>query len=146
MVVKNPTFAKKEADSYLALRKRIDLFFKERGLSQKANGAMVAKTAFYLLLLLAAYGNLFSQIPAGWEVLWKYLALGIASALTTMNISHDGLHGAYSSSKRLNRSLGYLMDLCGKSSYHWGKEHVVDHHTFTNIGGHDHNIGSLKRL
>lgn len=137
---KNPTFAKNDADKYQTLRRKVDLFLKERDLTHKANGAMYAKTTFYLLLLLAAYGNLFTQNPIGWLVLWKYLALGIAAALSTMNISHDGLHGAYSSSKTLNRSLGYLMDLCGKSSYFWGKGHVVDHHTFTNVGGHDHDL------
>lgn len=139
-MINKPIFAKNDAELFATLRKAVDLYFKERKLSTKANRVMVLKVTFYLLLLVGAYANLFVPVQGEWSILWKYLGLGLIVTFALMNFGHDAVHGACSSSKWVNSLLASLLDISGKSSFIWGKGHVVDHHNFTNIGGHDHDL------
>jgi linoleoyl-CoA desaturase len=65
-----------------------------------------------------------------------------------MNVQHDGSHGSYSSSRRLNRVMALTLDLLGGSSYVWKHKHNVLHHTWPNVAGVDDDIdtGGLARL
>jgi linoleoyl-CoA desaturase len=130
----------KGQDNLDLLKIKVALYFKEKQISPKANVAMVIKSLFLFGLLIAAYLLLLINPWQGWVSLPLYSLLGIVVAFATMNISHDALHGAYLSSAIGNRALGYLMDICGKSSFHWGSEHVIDHHNYTNIGGYDQDL------
>src|SRR5699024_5753791 len=56
------------------------------------------------------------------------------------SVSHDALHGAYSSNKTINRLLGYSFDLIGANGYIWKITHNVVHHTYTNIHEHDDDL------
>ena len=56
------------------------------------------------------------------------------------NIEHDGSHQAYSNHAWINRLMAMSMDLIGASSYVWHWKHVVVHHTYVNITGHDADI------
>jgi linoleoyl-CoA desaturase len=66
--------------------------------------------------------------------------MGIGMAGVGFGISHDALHGAYSSSPLINRALGLTFDLLGANSYMWKLTHNVIHHTYTNIEGVDEDI------
>ncbi len=124
-----------------ALREKVALYFADTKQTSHANFAMYLKSLFLVSLLIISYGALLINPIGGWWFLAFNAILGICAALATMNISHDGLHGSYSTHSGWNRTLGFLMDLCGKSSFQWGKGHTIDHHTYTNIGGHDHDLG-----
>lgn len=137
---KKPIFAKNDAELFATLRSAVDLYFKERKLTPKANRAMALKTAFCLALFISAYTSLFVPILDGWLVLWKYLALGLTATFAIMNSCHDAVHGTYSSTKWVNSILSIFLDVCGKSTFLWGRAHVMDHHNFTNIGGHDYDL------
>ena len=74
--------------------------------------------------------------------------MGVGVAGIGFSISHDALHGAYSSNKHVNRWLGMTFELMGASSYLWKLQHNVIHHTYTNIQGVDDDleVSPLLRL
>ncbi|MBS3903859.1 MAG: acyl-CoA desaturase [Simkania sp.] len=126
-----------ESDFYSVLKKAVNQFFLENKISHKANIFMYMKSVFWMSLVVLAYAALLADILSGGGVIILYIFIGFLIAIGTMNIAHDALHGAYLKSAPGNRALGFLMDLCGASSFYWKKEHTVDHHTFTNIVEHD---------
>lgn len=68
------------------------------------------------------------------------MVLGVFAAGIGFNVSHDALHGAFSSRGWVNRILGNTFYLLGASPYVWKITHNVVHHTYTNIPGHDEDI------
>ena len=57
-----------------------------------------------------------------------------------VSIQHDANHGAYSRNTRLEYLLGTTLDMVGASSFMWKQQHVVGHHTYTNVEGLDPDI------
>lgn len=122
------------------LKKEVNKYFEENNLSKHANAAMVIKTIVllggyifsYLLLISGGYGW-----PA-MLILW--FLMGIFMAGIGFSVSHDALHGAYSSNKTVNRLLGYSFDMLGANGYIWKITHNVVHHTYTNIHEHDEDL------
>lgn len=57
-----------------------------------------------------------------------------------MSIQHDANHGAYSRNTTLEYLLGTTLDMVGASSFMWKQQHVVGHHTYTNVEGLDPDI------
>ena len=104
------------------LRRRVDEYFR------------------YLMLVFVA--------ATWWQALPLAIMLGLSMAAIGFNIEHDGGHQAYSNHAWVNRLMAMTMDLIGASSYVWHWKHVVVHHTYTNLTGHDADIelGFLGRL
>src|SRR5262249_13998341 len=73
---------------------------------------------------------------------------GLAAAGIGLSIQHDAGHQAYSSRPWLNALMAMTLDLIGGSSYIWRWKHVVFHHTYVNIAGHDTDVdlGVLVRF
>ena len=130
------------------LKQRVNAYFEERDLSKKANAAMVTKTVVllasvfvpYLLILFGGFGL--------WTMFGLALVMGVGIAGCGFSISHDALHGAYSSNKTVNKWLGLTFDLLGANGYLWKITHNVIHHTYTNIQGIDEDleVSPLLRL
>jgi linoleoyl-CoA desaturase len=74
------------------------------------------------------------------------LILAIVAVAT--GIMHDANHGAFSSSRRVNRIVGYTLDVLGGSSWLWRFKHNTLHHGNTNVVGVDSDIdqGPVARL
>src|SRR5579872_2586455 len=135
---KKISFNKSEGDDFNSIiRKRVNLYFKEVGVSPKSNKSMWAKSLFMMSCVLLAYLAIISGFANGLGITGLYILLGFFVSIGTMNVSHDALHGAYVSNSIGNRVLGLFMDLFGASSFYWKKEHTIDHHTYTNIAEHD---------
>lgn len=130
------------------LRAAVNDWFRLTGSSSHATPAMMLKSALMLGGFLGGYGALLWLQPSGWVALGLIGMMGIAMAGIGFNLSHDALHGAYSSKRWLNRLLGYSFDLLGASSYMWRITHNVVHHTYTNIQGVDEDlsVSPLLRL
>ncbi len=137
--VKKVFFNKEEGlDFITVLRKRIHQYFEDRRHSSRATLFTYFKSLSMIASVGIVYSLILSNFFGGMGVLILYSIMGVVAAITTMNIAHDALHGAYASQSVGNRSLGFVMDvLGGVSSFYWKKEHTVDHHTYTNISGHD---------
>ena len=70
-------------------------------------------------------------------------AVGVATSMM-----HDANHGAFSRSRRVNRTVGCTLDLLGGSSWLWRFKHNRLHHANTNVMGIDSDIdqGPIARL
>jgi len=106
---KNPSGAQFSKD----VKKQVNAYFKEHNLSQKANTSMVIKTVAMLLLTFGPYALIMSnQLSLG--AMWGLaFIMGIGVAGIGFSVSHDALHGAYSSNSRLNAFIGLSFDLMG---------------------------------
>ncbi len=125
---------------FATARQRVDAYFKEKQVSPNANAAMWVKAGFFLGGYGLLYGLILSNQFGPWTMLGMALLLGLFAAFIGFNVSHDALHGAFSSKGWVNRLLGSSFYLLGANPYVWKIMHNVVHHTYTNIPGHDEDI------
>lgn len=138
MATRAVTFAGRDYQQFVEeLKARATAFFETNGISPKANAAMVVKTVVMMAALVVPYGLILSGLfpPLAMLGLATLMSVGIAGI--GFGVAHDALHGAYSSSRRVNATLGLALDLIGGSGYLWKILHNVVHHTYTNIHGVD---------
>lgn len=123
-----------------AVKARVNEYFEENNLSKHANFEMISKTVILLTLYFSAYAVILSgQVSLG--MMWILaVVMGIGMAGIGFAISHDALHGAYSSNATVNKLIGYSFDLMGANGYIWKITHNIIHHTYTNIHGHDEDL------
>ncbi len=101
---------------------------------------MYAKTAIILAAFAALYTLLVFFATTWWQAVPLAIALGLVAAEIGFNIQHDGSHKAYSNHAWINKLAAMTLDLIGGSSYIWRWKHVVFHHTYVNVEGHDADI------
>jgi len=130
------------------LKRRVDEFFQETGQPRRDVPRMYAKTAVLLAAFALLYALLVFVAGTWWQAVPLAVLLGLATAAIGFNIQHDGGHHAYSERPWVNKATALTLDLIGGSSYLWHWKHVVYHHTYVNITGHDTDIdlGVLGRL
>jgi len=133
---------------HIELRRRVDEYFAQPGRRQRDCLQMYLKTA----IILTAFGMLYYLLvfvaTMWWQALPLAILLGLSMATIGFNIQHDGGHQSYSNYIWVNKLMARTMDLIGASSYVWHWKHVVVHHTYVNITGHDADIdlGPIGRL
>ncbi len=130
------------------LARRVDDYFRERGISRHANAHMIFKTVLWLSLWVATWVWMMTGEFSAVGIVGMYVIHGFAQLFALFNIAHDACHGAYSGSRRVNRVLGCIFDLVGVSSYMWRLLHNDAHHAFVNIRGADTTLisGNLFRF
>ena len=133
---------------HVELRRRVDEYFRRTGRRQRDCPQMYLKTAIILAVFAALYLLLVFVAATWWQAAPLAILLGLSMSSIGFNIEHDGGHHAYSNHAWVNRLMAMTMDLIGASSYVWHWKHVVVHHTYVNITGHDADIdvGVLGRL
>ncbi|HEY2471480.1 MAG TPA: acyl-CoA desaturase [Terracidiphilus sp.] len=119
------------------LRRRLDGFFTDQDISPKADRTMWVKIAVGLSVLAGAWIVLYTLRPGSWKFVALYLLGGIAQTFLLLNIAHDSNHNAISSRSLVNKTLNYVFDLCGISSYMWRILHHRGHHSCINLQGED---------
>ncbi len=130
------------------LRRRVEALFRERGIRERDCPRMYFKTAVVLAAFALSYGLLVFAVRTWWQALPLAVLLGLTIAEIGFNIQHDGGHKAYSSRPWVNKLMAMTLDLVGGSSYMWRWKHVVFHHMYVNVVGHDTDIdlGIFGRL
>jgi linoleoyl-CoA desaturase len=129
-----------KTDFFATVRKRVDSHFAQHNLSKNANGAMWAKTAFFLVGIVLLYGLLLSGIFPLWGMLCLAVLIGMFAAFIGFNVCHDAIHGSFSKNPKVNYLLGLVFNVLGANAYVWGITHNMVHHTYTNIPGHDEDL------
>jgi len=133
-------FNKDSAEFVPEVRRRVNAYFEEMGISRKANARMVVKT----VIILGGTASTYALLLTGWftplQMLGMAVLLGVGMAGIGFSVAHDALHGAYSSNDTVNRLLGYCFDILGANGYMWKITHNVIHHTYTNIHGIDEDL------
>ncbi len=132
----------------LELRRRVDEHFRATGRRERDCWQMYLKTAIILACLAVSYLLLVFAAQAWWQGVPLAVLLGLAAAGIGFNVQHDGGHHAYSDYRSVNKLMAMTLDLMGGSSYFWHWKHVVFHHTYVNVAGHDTdiNLGVLGRV
>lgn len=132
----------------LDLTRRVQAYFTDRGIAQQGGRRIILKTAIIFTWWTASFAlAVFGGLGLAGTLLCA-VSLGLAAAGIGFNVMHDGNHGAYSSNQRLNRAMGFSVDVMGGSSYLWRHKHNVIHHTYPNVVGTDDDIdvGVLARM
>lgn len=123
-----------------AVKAEVKAFFKKENISKHANAQMVMKT----IIIVSVYFGCYALIIAGGfslPIMWLLcFGMGIGMAGIGFSVTHDALHGSYSSNSKINYLVGLFFDLVGANGYIWKITHNVIHHTYTNIHGHDEDL------
>jgi len=130
------------------LRRRVEASIREQGLKERDCPRMYFKTAVILSLFALFYVLLVFTARTWWQALPLAVLLGLAVSEIGFNIMHDASHKAYSDRPWLNKLMAMSVDMVGGSSYVWRWKHVVFHHMYVNVHGHDTDIelGIFGRL
>ncbi len=142
-----PKFAK-NLDFETEVRRRVNDYFRRSGRRQRDCWQMYLKTGILIAFLAATYVLLVFVTRVWWQTVPAAVLLGLAAAAVGLNVQHDGIHHAYSRHEWVNRMMAMTLDVMGGSSYLYQGQHVVYHHTYTNIDGGDTDIdiGVLARM
>ncbi|MBL3656428.1 fatty acid desaturase family protein [Fulvivirga sediminis] len=125
---------------YAEVRKEVNAYFKENNIGKHANGEMIFKSIFFLGSLVLVYLMIVFGGYGAWVNLSLAILLGMIQAFIGFNVSHDAIHGAYSSKRSVNQALSMSFNLIGANAYVWKITHNQVHHTYTNIPGHDEDL------
>jgi linoleoyl-CoA desaturase len=142
-----PTFSPERSFQH-EVQSRVEARLAALDRSRYGGWRIYLKTALLLLWSGASYLALVTWARSGWQAVPLAVSLGLALAAIGFNIGHDGNHGSFSTSRFVNRAMGWMLDLLGGSSYIWRWKHNVFHHSYTNIEGLDDDIdlGALCRM
>jgi linoleoyl-CoA desaturase len=119
------------------LRRRLDRFFADGNISPKADRMMWTKIAAGLTVLAGSWIAIYAFRPGAWKFAGLYFVGGLAQTFLLLNIAHDSNHNAISSHPTVNKTLNYVFDVCGISSYMWRILHHRGHHSCVNVHGED---------
>ena len=137
------SFAQVQSNDFKkTLFKRVNQYFSDKGISKHHTPGMVFKTIVMLLVYFTPFIMILSIPMPFWMVLILYFIMGIGTAGIGMSVMHDANHSGYSKNQKLNRWLGFTMNLIGADAYNWKIKHNKLHHVFTNIYGKDEDINS----
>jgi linoleoyl-CoA desaturase len=141
MQIKPLTFPATRLDFSSTINKRVNAYFKTKGISPYGNSEMVVKTVVMFLLYFGPY----ALIISGWiasPILVILLVITMALGLGGIGLSvmHDANHGAYSKKTWINKFMGYSLNLVGANAFNWKMQHNVLHHTYTNVHDVDEDI------
>lgn len=128
------------------LRARVDNYFESTGQSKHANTTMVVKTIVLLVGYLTGIVLQLALLPSPLMSFLLFAFTGVFLAGIGMSVMHDANHGAYSASEKVNRWVGYSLNLLGGMVLNWKMQHNVLHHTYTNIAGLDEDIDTKLAL
>ena len=93
-------------------------------------------TLFFTPLIIINTG----LITTTWLLFTLYITSGLGMAGIGMGVMHDAIHGSYSKNQKVNKLMGYTMNLIGANATVWKIQHNVLHHTYTNIEASDDDI------
>ncbi len=95
---------------------------------------LTARMGSYLAIIL-----FHSHLPVGRQIV-LFVIFSFSGVGIWFCVMHDANHGAYSSSKTVNKLLWYSMNMLGYNKWVWTQQHNLRHHVLTNIDGHDDDI------
>lgn len=131
---------------YHTLNKRVNAHFKENNVTRKATTYGKFKAVLFVLIytsLVVAICTANGNVPL---LLTAFTLLGFIQICCALILGHEGVHGSFSKSKRVNKIVTYAFDLIGSSGYLWGLRHVHSHHPYPMIPSHDVDIQQTGML
>jgi linoleoyl-CoA desaturase len=123
-----------------ALKKNVNDYFKEKGISNKGNSKMVFKSIVMLTAYFLPFILILTVSFSGWVIFPLSVLMGIGMAGIGMSVMHDAMHGSFSKKSWLNKLFSMTMYCIGGNPFTWKVQHNILHHTYTNIDGFDEDI------
>jgi len=115
-------------------------YFLNKQIKQTGNKHLFIKTGILFSVAILIYCILLFLSPPLWLGIILCAAFGLNLAIIGFNAMHDGAHGSYSQKSWLNNIMAYSLNVMGGCTFLWKQKHNVNHHSFTNINGHDDDI------
>lgn len=130
----------REKEFVAALKKNVNNYFRQNGISTRANWKMIVKSVILLSTYILPFILVLTVPMNAWLGLLCAVIMGIGIAGVGMGVMHDACHGAYSRKQWVNEMLAGSLYLLGSNVLNWKIQHNVLHHTYTNIEGLDEDI------
>lgn len=134
------TFSNSGSPFFKTLKGKVNNYFQDNGLSRTGGTKLFLKGFFITLSALSLYTILVFFTPPVPVAILLCGLLGFNFAVIGFNVMHEGGHGSFSKHKWLNDISAYSLNLLGGNIHFWKQKHNIDHHTYTNIEGMDHDI------
>src|SRR5690554_5845978 len=134
------SFNNSQSPFFRILKGKVNDYFSENHLSRTGGRKLVMKSTLIILSAISLYTVLVFFTPSAPLAILLCALLGINFAVIGFNIMHEGGHGSFSRYKWLNDISAYSLNLLGGNIHFWKQKHNIDHHTYTNIEGMDHDI------
>lgn len=125
---------------FKSLKEKVNNYFTENKLSRTGGTKLFFKGLFIALSAITIYSVLVFFTPPTLVAILLCCLLGLNFAVIGFNIMHEGGHGSFSKYKWLNDISAYSLNILGGTIHFWKQKHNIDHHTYTNIEGMDHDI------
>jgi linoleoyl-CoA desaturase len=142
MVNPGGLYTEANPEFYMEMRRRIDQWFRDRGLPKTAPRRQIVKGFSCLAIAIVAYLLIITRTVPRWTMLPLCLVSGMSMFIFAMSFAHDACHGAMSTKGRFNRLWAFAYDLAGVSSYITNGDHMSGHHRAPNVSGIDVAVGS----
>jgi len=139
-------YRNRDEEAYKVLKKRVNQYFRGRGISKFANTELVVKAILIALTIITCYALIISNHFSPAVMLLFAIVFGFASLMLGFNIGHDAAHNALSHNPMVNRLLARTLDLVGASAYVWKIRHNLNHHANSNIPEYDWTTYATKIL
>lgn len=136
-----PKFTNPNPSFHGEIKKRINKYFEERGIAPTGNSKLYSKAIILVVAFVSLYVHLVFFTPPHWAwIVLESIIMGCTIAAIGFNIMHDGAHGSFSNSKKVNILAAFTLNVLGGSSFMWNMKHNVIHHAYTNVDGVDDDI------
>lgn len=140
------TFNNKHQAFYQSLKEAVNDYFRTNQIRKTGNWRLFHKTLVLVPLAVIIYISLLVFTLPAWAALVLCVLMGLTIPAIGFNVMHDACHGAYSSKRWVNETLGLTMNALGGNAFFWKQKHNILHHTYTNIEGLDDDIAQTKLL
>ncbi|WP_207429755.1 acyl-CoA desaturase [Pedobacter sp. SYSU D00535] len=134
------TFRNNDPIFYRSLKEKVNTYFSQTKVSQKGGFQLLLKSSILTVSAISIYITLVFFTPGVLVSLLLCALFGFNLAFIGFNIMHEGGHGSFSKYKWLNDISAYSLNALGGTIFFWKQRHNIEHHTYTNIDGLDHDI------
>ncbi|MBC7914335.1 MAG: acyl-CoA desaturase [Pyrinomonadaceae bacterium] len=134
------SFNSQDTKFYNTLKSKVDNYFTTNNLCVSGGRKLFKKSLILITSLVGLYITLVFFTPTTWIAILLCCLLGLTFSAIGFNVMHEGGHGSFSKNKVLNAFGAYSLNIMGGTIYFWKQKHNINHHTYTNIDGMDHDI------
>ena len=140
--MKNLKYKKDKQEFVTELRTDVRNYFKSKGIEIHGGTMLLVKTLLMVMVYFVPYGLMLSGlISSPGPVLFCWVVMGFGMSGLGMATMHDANHGSFSKHRWVNRFFGNSLYLLGGFPANWKYQHNTLHHGYTNVEGHDEDIG-----
>jgi len=142
------SFATQQSNFFRVLKDKVDLYFVTNNLHPSGSRKLLLKSLYQIIFAVGLYVVLVFFNPGNIISAGLCILLGLNLATIGFNVMHEGVHQSFSRHKWLNTFSAYVLNALGANSFYWKVKHNINHHTYTNIEGHDAdiNVKPMMRL